>query len=341
MRIVLITPYLPEAHNGNAHTALRWTRFLRAAGHKVTLTLEWDGAAADAMIALHARRSAPAIHRYAAAYPDRPLIVVLTGTDLYRDIRTDAEAQASLQLAHRLVVLQARGLDELAPALRAKAAVIYQSAPALKPRPKPKRQALTLSPLPPAGEGNAEALRADAFFDICVVAHLREEKDPFRAAYATAYLPPESRIRVLHVGEALSPEMAAEARRCGEAFPRWHWLGRLDHGATRQRIARSHLLVNTSRMEGGAHVILEAVTAGVSVLASRIPGNEGMLGLDYAGYFQLGDEAALGQLMRRTETDTAFRERLSAQCAARAPLFDPARERAAVQDLIIETSRQT
>ena len=318
MRIALITPYLPEARNGNAHTAIRWARFLRAAGHKVSLALEWDGAAADAMIALHARRTASAIHRYAAAHPDRPLIVVLTGTDLYRDIRTDADAQASLQLAHRLVVLQARGLDELEPELRAKATVIYQSAPPLKPRPKPMRH-----------------------FDICVVAHLREEKDPFRAAYAPAYLPPESRIRVLHVGEALSPGMAAEARRCGQAFPRWHWLGRLDHGEARQRIARSHLLVNSSRMEGGAHVILEAVTAGVPVLASRIPGNEGMLGLDYAGYFPLGDEAALAQLMQRAEVDAAFLAQLRVQCVARAPLFDPARERAAVQDLIIEASKQT
>ncbi len=318
MHIALVTPYLPAARNGNAHTAVRWARFLRAAGHRVDLALEWDGAPADAMVALHARRSAASIRRFAARHPGRPLVVVLTGTDLYRDICTDAEAQASLALAHRLVVLQERGLDELAPEQGAKARVIYQSAPRLKPRSRPVQH-----------------------FEVCVVAHLREEKDPFRAAYATARLPPASRIRVRHLGEALSPEMAAEARRCAAAYPRWHWLGGLGHGAARQRIARSHLMVNSSRMEGGAHVILEAVTAGVPVLASRIPGNEGMLGLDYAGYFPLGDEGALAQLMRRAEVDAAFYGGLMRQCAARSPLFEPARERAAVQDLIIEASRQT
>lgn len=318
MRIALVTPYLPEARNGNAHTALRWARFMRAAGHRVDLTTDWAGAPAELMVALHARRSAPAIARFAKAHPERPLIVVLTGTDLYRDIHSDAAAQRSLELATQLVVLQARGLDELTPALRAKARVIYQSAPSLRPKPKPVRH-----------------------FDVCVVAHLREEKDPFRAAEASLLLPHESRIRVLHVGAALSPEMAAEATRLQAACPRWRWLGPMPHGATRRRIAVSHLLVNSSRMEGGAHVILEAVTAGIPVLASRIPGNEGMLGVDYAGFFPLSDTRALADAMRRAETDAAWYRQLGAQCAARAPLFAPERERAAVQALINEASRRS
>lgn len=318
MRIALVTPYLPDARNGNAHTALRWVRFLRAAGHRVDLVTDWAGAPADVLVALHARRSAPAIARFAAAHPERPLIVVLTGTDLYRDIRDDAAAQRSLVQATRLVVLQSRGLDELAPALRAKARVIYQSAPALVPRPRPVRN-----------------------FDVCVVAHLREEKDPFRVAEASLQLPPESRIRIHHVGAALSPAMAAEAARLTAACPRWHWLGAMAHGAARRRIARSHLLVNSSHMEGGAHVILEAVTAGIPVLASRIPGNEGMLGVDYAGFFSPGDTQALAEGLRRAETDTAWYRRLVQQCAARAPLFAPETERAAVQQLIIEASRRS
>ena len=312
MHIVLVTPYPPTARNGNAHTALRWARFLRHAGHRVEIMVEWDGLPADVMIALHARRSYAAIAGFAAAFPQRPLIVVLTGTDLYRDIRTDADAQHALQLATRLVVLQTRGLEEFDAVLQIKTRVIFQSAPTLAARPKRSRT-----------------------FDICVVAHLREEKDPLRAAHAAELLPAESRIRVLHVGAALSPEMAQQAEHC-RANPRWQWLGARPHADTRRLIGGCQLLVQSSRMEGGANTIVEAVSAGVPVLASYISGNIGMLGEDYSGYYPLADSAALANLMRRAETNPDFYAELAALCAARAPLFEPRSERTAVQNLIKE-----
>ena len=312
MHVILITPYPPAARNGNAHTALRWARFLRCAGHRVEVAVTWDGQPADAMIALHARRSYAAIAAFATAYPQRPLIVVLTGTDLYRDIHTDTDAQHALQLATRLVVLQTRGLDELNAPLQHKTRVIFQSAPALAPRPKRSRT-----------------------FDIAVVAHLRDEKDPLRAAYAAELLPADSRIRILHVGAALTPEMASEAERC-RANPRWHWLGARPHAETRRLIAGCRLLIQSSRMEGGANTIVEAVSAGVPVLASDISGNIGMLGEDYSGYYSLADSQALAKLMRRAETKPDFYAELATRCAARAPLFEPHCERTAVQNLIKE-----
>lgn len=311
MRIALVTPYLPEARNGNAHTAARWRRFLRQGGHRVDMRKEWHGEPAQAMVALHARRSHASIARFAQACPDAPLVVVLTGTDLYRDIRTDADAQRSLALAHTLAVLQAEGVTELPEPYRAKAVVIHQSAPSLKPRPRPAR-----------------------FFSVGVVAHLRDEKDPFRAALALRHLPADSRVRLWHIGGELQAGMAAQATALAEAEPRWRWLGSRPHGQTRQRIARSHLLVVPSRMEGGANVICEAVTAGTPVLASDISGNVGMLGRDYAGYFPVGDAHALADLLHRAERDPAFYHRLCEQCAARAPLFAPEREAAGVRALL-------
>lgn len=311
MRIALVTPYPPAARNGNAHTALRWRRFLRGAGHEVALLADWRGETAQALVALHARRSHGVIRRFAQAHPERPLVLLLTGTDVYRDIHLDAEAQASLRLAWRLVVLQERGVEELPPELRGKARVIHQSAPTLRPARRPSRS-----------------------FDVCVAAHLRDEKDPFRAAYALQRLPGDSRVRVFHVGGPMQEGMEQQAREW--AGERWIWLGARPHGETRRRIARAHLLVISSRMEGGANVICEAVTAGTPVLASRIPGNEGMLGVDYAGYFPLEDTAALADLLRRAETEPDFLDLLRRQCAARAPLFAPEREAAAVADLFRE-----
>jgi putative glycosyltransferase (TIGR04348 family) len=274
---------------------------------------EWDGRPADVLIALHARRSHAAIARFAAEFPRRPLVVMLTGTDVYRDIQFDADARHSLGLATRLVVLQDMGVAELPPEHRVKTRVIYQSAPTLKPAPHPVRT-----------------------FDVCVVSHLRDEKDPFLAAHAARLLPASSRVRVLHVGGPLQEGMAEKALELNS--PRWRWLGALPHGHARRRIARAHALVISSRMEGGANVICEAVAAGTPVLASHISGNVGMLGADYAGYFPVGDAAALAELMSRCETDTTFFVNLKNQCAVRAPLFTPEREAAAVRALIEEFS---
>jgi glycosyltransferase involved in cell wall biosynthesis len=96
-------------------------------------------------------------------------------------------------------------------------------------------------------------------------------------------------------------------------------------------------------MEGGAHVVMEAVCSGTPVLASRIAGNVGMLGAGYEGYFEHGDAAALAKLLlacryAQPADDPAHfgLARLRAQCALRAPLFAPETERRAVEQLVDE-----
>ena len=306
--IVIISPALAKANNGNWQTAHRWASFLRAR-YTVTLAAQWDGTPCDAMIALHARRSASSIADFATAFPAAPLIVVLTGTDLYRDIRSDAAAQCSLQLASQLIVLQAEGLHELSPHLRSKALVIYQSAPALKPAKKPVQH-----------------------FNVMMVGHLRDEKDPATFMRAAAQVK-SGHIRLIHIGDALDPALGALAQATHASFSRYRWLGNLPHAATRQRLKRSHLMVITSKMEGGANVIIEAVTSGVPVLASDIPGNRGMLGADYAGYFPLGNSAKLAGLCDRAATDPVFYARLQTQCDIRKTRFTPQRENAALLKL--------
>ena len=310
-RILIVSPALARANNGNWQTARRWAAFLREVG-EVRVAMDWDGAPTDLAIALHARRSAGAIARFAAA--GGPVVVVLTGTDLYRDIRQDDDARRSLDLADRLVVLQEQGLEELPPTLRAKAQVIFQSAPALAPLPPRTRT-----------------------FDLLLVGHLRPEKDPMTAVRALARLATEDprwrRLRLLQAGGGLDAGLAEAFAESAARDPRIVRLGALPHAVTRRRIRRGRVLLLPSLMEGGANVLIEAVTSGVPVLASRIGGSVGMLGPDYAGYFPVGDDAALAGLVARCVDEPAFLERLRAQCAARAPLFAPARERDAVRAL--------
>lgn len=307
MQIALVTPAGRSANNGNSNTAQRWARLLRQLGHRVAVQLAWDGTGADVMLALHARRSHNSIERFAAYYPERPLLVTLTGTDLYRDIRQDASAQASLRLATRLIVLQEMALRELAPTLRAKADVVYQSARPL-----------------------ARAAPLQRRFEVLVIGHLREEKDPLRTALALTHLPAASRIAVTHLGRPLDETIASEASALMRAQPRYRWLGGRTHAQVRRYLARAQLLVVSSRIEGGANIISEALAAGCPVLASDIAGNVGMLGQDYAGYFKLSDEHALARLLLKAETDKTFYRRLAAQCRARRALMTAAKERSSL-----------
>ncbi|MEP7057077.1 MAG: selenoneine biosynthesis selenosugar synthase SenB, partial [Caldimonas sp.] len=230
--IRLVSPALADANTGNWHTAARWARLLRK--HcRIAIAQHWRGEPCDLLIALHARRSAPSIDAFAAAHPDRPLVVVLTGTDLYRDIRSDASAQRSLDQATRLVVLQDRGPDELGPKLRRKCTVIYQSAQKLAPTAPPTR-----------------VLR------VASVGHLRDEKDPATFMRAAARLRDRADIRFVQIGAALDPVFDAAARRTQAECANYRWLGELARAAARQQIRRAHLLVSTSRMEGGAQAIL-------------------------------------------------------------------------------------
>src|SRR6185295_6357206 len=176
---------------------------------------------------------------------------------------------------------------------------------------------------------------------VCVVGHLRAVKDPLRAAYAARRLPRDSRIRVLHAGGARDAAMEARARVEEASNPRYQWLGALSRVKTRRLIAQSKLLVLSSRMEGGANVISEAVLDGTPVLASRIPGSIGLLGADYPGYFPVGSTRKLAELLERAESDAPFYRRLAMHCRKLAPLFRPAREREQWRKLLAEITRES
>jgi putative glycosyltransferase (TIGR04348 family) len=310
-RVSIVSPALAGANNGNWHTAARWQRFREPIADVEVVAIGADDGAADLLIALHARRSAAVIERWRERRPEAPLVLVLTGTDLYRDLDLDADARHSLECASRIVVLQEAALRRLDVASRAKAVVIVQSASSLRAR------------------------RSQRDAEFVAVGHLRDEKDPTTLLRAARLLardgdPPT----IAHVGAALDEQLAAAARATMAACPAYRWLGALDHGAARRTLARARALVHPSRIEGGANVVIEAVRSGVPVLASRIDGNVGLLGADYEGYFRVGDAATLAALMRRFRRDAAFASRLHAQCAAREPLFLPAVERRAVRTLV-------
>jgi putative glycosyltransferase (TIGR04348 family) len=318
VKILVINPARAQAHTGNRTTAERWAQLLGELGHQVELAHDWIGAGAttecDLLIALHARRSFPALDRFHRVHPRVPVVVALTGTDVYQDLANSPEARQSLEIATSAVVLQPRAVDALPAHLRDKCRVIYQSAEAVESPDRPDENV----------------------FRICVLAHLRAVKDPLRAAYAARDLPAASCIQIAHAGGALDPEWAGEAEAEQQRNPRYRWLGDLPHERALRVLAGSHALALTSLLEGGANVVSEAIAVGVPVLSTFIPGSIGILGPDYPGYFPVGDTRALCLLMQRAETDSAYYGDLKRRISELKPLVDPRRERESWHVLLAE-----
>lgn len=306
-----MTPAPLGSLHGNRITALRWQGFLEELGYSVEVTESWSGGNAGLLIALHAYRSHQSIVAFKKQYPSRPIVLILTGTDLYRDIENHNEVIQSMEMADQLIVLQSSAIDSVPAHLRHKVQVIYQS---------------------------VEINRTDSVtkedFLVSVIGHLRDEKDPFCIVRSLPLLPSDSKITVKHLGQAMNAQMKDQATNLNTTINRYQWLGEVSHADALKILSQSHLMVISSRMEGGAHVVSEAIALGIPVIASDIPGNRGLLGEDYPGYYPVADASALATLLYRAENTTAFYASLQKCIDLRSELIKPSREKQSIQELV-------
>lgn len=312
MDILIVTPAKPGSKAGNRATAERWRFLLESAGHRVSVVTGYHGEPCDLLIALHAWRSVEAVRRFRQAWPDRPLVVALTGTDIYRHQHEfPQDTLYSMAEADALIALHGLVANDIPARFAHKLVTLYQSAdgPATYPLPAP----------------------SDTTFDVCVIGHLREEKDSLRAGYAARLLPTDSCVRVLCAGKPHDDEWQRLAEQEMRENPRFRWLGELEKDQTHQLMANSQVMVISSVMEGGANVVSEACRAGLPIIASDIAGNVGLLGADYAGYFPVKDEQALADRLYRAERDPQFLARLKAQVSELAGHFVPEKEQVSLE----------
>jgi len=312
LQIGIATPASASANNGNWQTAERWARHLSAVAD-VSIFEQWSGQPLQVLIALHARKSAASIEAFRRAHPDGRIVLVMTGTDLYCDLPSEPAALRSLALADDIVVLQDLALRVLPPAVVHKARVIVQSC--------------DIQPIDRRAAGRGGPTRFIA------MGHIRDVKDPLTLAKAASRLG-HAPIEVEHLGAFLDPDLGGQLRRLAQDCPAYRLLGGLPHEQALARLLAADALVHPSKMEGGANVIIEAVCAGIPVLASAIDGNVGLLGPGYEGYFPVGDDERLAAMMRRFASDQAFGARLRGQLDTLRERFAPEREAAAVRALV-------
>ena len=314
MNITVVTPAPMDDPGGNTTTVKRWRAILRRLGHRVQVLRKWDGEPSDLLVALHARKSHASIKRYRGA-TDSPIILALTGTDVYGWLprQTKSTRLRYLRDAARIIVLQPLAVAAIPRELRTLTRVVYQSV-----RP---------------GRVVAKSKRT---FDVAVLANLRKVKDPLRAAYAVRSLPQTSRLRVVHAGVVLTEAFGRRAAKEATRNQRYRFVGPVSSSRARALLGRSRVLVVSSIAEGGANVVGEAVIAGVPVIATRIPGNLGLLGDDYPGYYEVGDTQGLRELLLGVENDRGFRRLLAAHCRRLRRLFAPSREVACWRKLLSE-----
>lgn len=322
MRITLITPAPPGSKAGNRATAERWERLLSREGHQVNVVTDYQGEPCDLFIALHAWRSREAVRRFRETFPDTPLIVVLTGTDIYDhqhrfpDDTLYAMAQADCLIGlHRRVALDipARFADKLV--------TVLQSADSVS--------------------GRDASTGYKGQFQVCVIGHLRAEKDSLRAAKAARLLPETSGITVVNAGKAHNDEWQAAAQEEQANNGRFQWLGELDRGASQRLMLSSRLMVISSVMEGGANVVSEACRMALPILASDISGNIGLLGEGYPGYFRTGDEQDLARLLQKAEQSPEFVNTLARWVSDCASAFTPDAEQSSLAEALCRATAKS
>lgn len=232
-------------------------------------------------------------------------------TELPEDPRRETAIE-SLRLADRIILLEPEGQKKIPAEFQHKCTVIFQSAEKV---------------LPAAGQPGGP-------FDVSVIGHLREVKDPLLAAQASRLLPGHSHTRIIHVGQILETVYQPLVEKEMKENHRYQWLGKLSHTQSMQQLVTSKLFVLSSVHEGAPGVISEAVVNNIPILATRIDATTGLLGQDYPGFFEVGDASELAELILAAEEDKEFMGRLTSSIARREHLFSRETERQAWQELL-------
>lgn len=316
--VLVSSPFPIESLQGNSISANRIARRIADLGLRTAACHDYQAQDANVLIALHTRRGLPTIKAFRARYPQRAIIAVATGTDLYKDLPNgDTDALEGMRLADAIVTYQDHSAADVPAEFAAKVRTIWKSIelPITENLPEPPATPKTFT----------------------ILAHLRETKDPFLTVRALQHLDAALPIEARHFGTPLEAGLEAEALGWMRRENRYHWSTPIPREEVAAAIRSSHATINTGKTEGGSNAVCESIVLGTPVLATETPANIGFLGRDYGGYFPVSDARALAQLIERCcQPDATFLHMLASQLEPRADLFRPATESAGWKILLDE-----
>jgi L-malate glycosyltransferase len=328
MKSLLLAPTAPPRLTGNAVTVERISSLLAKAGvicRIVDLSATPAGALAeiarnfqpDLIHAFHAYKAGPcgfALARDLAV----PLLITMTGTDIYGDLESADTREEVLQVlgaSARITVFntQARSVLFHCGIDRRTVSVVHQSVS-----------------LPANAETDwRERLGIDREAPVfLLLGGIRRIKDFSFALTALA----ESRkrfptLRLLIAGPVIEPEEFAKIQTWCTGRSWVALLGEVPRREIRALFATGDVLINTSRSESESNAVLEAMSRGKIVIARDIPGNASLFGGDRRFLFR--DARELQDVIDHVLTDRRGWDRYGAQARRRITRsFSPAREQA-------------
>ena len=302
--VLIHSPYPRQRSQGNAVTAKRMVNLLRDSGLAAALHERGDAPLkAKCLIALNGRKGAEEIFKFLQRQPDNPVIALLTGTDVNHPEmeQPDSITRKALELSTAIVSLHDGFAHRIPKHLLEKTEVIYPSV--MLPDP------LDHSPSKPP--------------KVIIAGNFRAEKNPSLMMKAVREMK-ESPLHFHAYGQG--GDYQRDLERTAAECPHFYFHGVKEHDVLLGEMQAAHVLLNTSTQEGGANAICEAIALGLPVVASRIAGNMGMLGENYAGFFPVEEVTKLIEILGRAAKNHDFYQLLKEQIATRAPLFSHQRE---------------
>ena len=304
--VLIHSPYPRQKSQGNAVTALRMKNLLAEGGLSVAIHERGDSPIeAKCLIALNARKSAAEIFAFQERQSASVVVALLTGTDVNHPEMEDpcSDTIKALHQSDVIVSLHGGFSHRIPDELLGKTTVIYPSV----------RIPDTVRHFPTSER------------EVVIAGNFRDEKNPNLLIQAVGELVGES-ITFHAYGDGGSYQELLE--KTADDYDDFKLHGVQDHEVLLTKMQSASVLLNTSIEEGGANAICEAVAIGLPVVASKIDGNIGMLGQDYAGFFTSGDVGELAKLLRRIFAEKELYELLKQQVSKRAELFSYEREAA-------------
>ncbi len=308
--IKIYSPSRDSAVTGNYVTSKRYAYHLQNLGYRVFVYNGFEEKVnvegVRCAFVLHAEKGSHVIKELAAK--NVPVVLVLTGTDLYRDIISTKNSKKercfrSIQLASAIVVLHENAVSDLLKVVsfpRERIFVVLQSVVDFK-----KRTFL---------------FKKKNHYKILLLSNIRKEKGIIVAISGflefQKNIDARTKFTLDHIGGVLDQGYFKKITNLLEGVKSVSFLGSIEKDKLQTMLASYDLLLHSSFIEGGSLVIQEAQNAGLPIIASDISCHAALLGSAYVGLHSVGSAKDVSEKLKTFFFDELCRKQMETQLSS-------------------------